>query len=389
MAKAEIPLLHFQHLKRLATLRRCTLDEALDFVMAKVVPCGEDRLKKHFGESPELRKLDLHGHGRDEVLACIQGLPRNIRPVTDGPYLDEFRFLPEDGDLIGIEAEGVTVFDFKNRTQRDEEVFALVRDLLPEMSVEQYRLYSTFNSQYLRLVREPELFTMPRKPGIAIDAGCYVGYKALAMAQFTKGAPVLCFELLPEIFTALERNVARNPSFDIRPFCCALSDKRVSMPAFTRDQKSMANSLTSFGALKEWNTALGAESQVSQETQVVTTELLDDYTKDAERISCLHISVNGHEPEVLAGGGDTARRAEILRISAPYNRDDQPVRELVIKELQRLGVAVFGISGAAVIAGKDLNGYHAVPMQRSPSAGLFRLGVFHVKKMLRRISGTR
>jgi len=388
MSKVEIPLLHFQHLKRLATLRRCSLEDALDFMMTEVAPCDEDRLTQHFGSTDAVRSVDLGGYRRDEVLARIQGLPRNIRPVTDGPYLKNFRFVEKDDEVIGIEAEGVTVFDFKRRTRRDADVFALVRDLLPQMSVEEYRLYNTFNSQYLRLVREPELFTMPKGPGMAIDAGCYVGYKAFAMARFTEGGPVLAFELLPDIFRLLERNVAANPSLNIRPVRCALSNTIATVPVFTRDEKTMANSLTDFASLKEANTALlsgsGKDETGGQGYEYITTELLDDHTREGGPISCLHISVNGHEPEVIGGGKRTAKEARILRVSAPYRRDGQPVRDLVVEELRKNGIKVFGISGAAVIAGKELNGYHAVPLEHAPVRRLGRIGRFRLGQGLRR-----
>lgn len=383
MSTHQLPLLHYQHLQRLARLRRCSLPEALQFLMARVAPSDRDELTEHFGATSGTRQVDLGSHDRDMIIARIQGLPRNIRPVTDGPYLETFEFLEDDGDTIGIAADGVRVYDYRRAAARDEQVFALVEDLLPQMTIEQYRLYNTFNAQYLRLVREPHLFTMPRRPGIGIDAGCYVGYKALALAKFMGRNPVLAFELSESIFDLLVHNLSLNPQFDIRPYNCALSDKSETLTAFTLNPKSMANSLTSFRGLQEKHTALQQASDEDVMSGTVKAERLDDLTREFQEVSCLHISVNGHEPEVLLGGLETARRADIIRISAPYDRDGNPVRDLVIQHLKSAGVPVFGISGAAVIAGHELGEYHAAPLNGTGvNGGTLKLAFFHLKRMV-------
>ena len=227
------------------------------------------------------------------------------------------------------------------------------------MSVEQFRIYNTFNSQYLRLVREPNLFTMPRTTAPAIDAGCYVGYKALAMAQFVDGCEVLAFELASDNYDVLRLNIANNPKSNVTPIRAALSDQRVNMSVNTRNERTMAHSLNVFSSLKEQNTSLLTNDESNRITDTVKTDLLDDYTDGMEALSAVHISVNGHEPEVVRGGNRTAAKTEILRISCPYKRDDRMVRDLVIQELTAQGVEVFGISGAAVIAGREQGDYHA------------------------------
>lgn len=359
-----LPLNHYRHLKRLADLRRASIPEALDFLMRNVEPVDENWLDPRWGETDETRNVELADHPADLVLRKIQGLPRNIRPVTDGPYLDAFSFFAGDQGLIGIEAEGVRMLDFEMVTARERDVFPLVKDLLPPMTLEEFRIYNTFNSQYLRLVRQPNLFTMPRIEAMAIDAGCYVGYKALALAQFTGGQPVLAFELASDNLDVLKLNAANNPKFAIRPTRAALSDSVVDMRINTRNERTMAHSLTSFAGLKEANQSLLSGRNVNTKGETIRTTLLDDYTRDAERLSAVHISVNGHEPEVVLGGMETARKADILRVSCPYSRDGRPIRDMVIDGFEKNGVKVHGISGAAVIAGGEIGEYHAVPLLR-------------------------
>jgi FkbM family methyltransferase len=359
-----LPLNHFYHLKRLADLRRCDVTEALGYLIQHIDPIDENWIDQRWTGVEGEFKIDLGGYDVALVIKKIQGLPRNLRPVTDGPYLKDFSFFTQDQGLLGIEAEGVKMLDFEMATSRDKDVFALVKDLLPEMTVQQYRVYNTFNSQYLRLVREPQLFTMPRIKAVAIDAGCYVGYKALAMAQFIDGSPVLAFELATDNLEVLKLNIANNPSFPIEAVRAALSDTVADLTIHTRNERTMAHSLTSFTQLKEANTSLLSSGQTAREMETVRTVLLDDYTRDVEQLSAVHISVNGHEPEVVLGGIETAKKADILRVSCPYSRDGRMVRDAVIEGFQGNGVEVFGTSGAAVIAGKELGDYHAIPIGR-------------------------
>ncbi len=364
-----LPLNHYKHLKRLADLRRCNINEAINYLMENVDPVEKNWIDDHYGESKEKKEIDIFGHDINLVLAKIQGLPRNIRPVTDGPYLEHFSFFTQDQGLLGIDAEGVKMLDFEMATSRDKSVFALVKDLLPTMSEEQYRIYNTFNSQYLRLVREPELFTMPKTKSMAIDAGCYVGYKALAMAQFVGGEPVLAFELASDNLEVLKMNIANNSAFPIEAIRAALSDKIENLTIHTRNERTMAHSLTSFTQLKEANTSLLEGGQFDKEMGTIRTTLLDDYTDDVEKLSAVHISVNGHEPEVVLGGIETARKSDILRVSCPYSRDGRKVRDMVIEGFQGNGIEVFGISGAAVVAGRSLGDYHAVPIVEPTKIG--------------------
>ena len=354
-----LPLNHFLHLKRLADLRRCDLSEALTYLLKFVEPNSHNWIDEHWEFKKEIRHLDVQTcHIPTQIMEYIQGLPRNIRPVTDGPYLNDFEFFLDEAGLLGIQADGIKILDFEMATHRDKAVFALVKDLLPSMTQEQYRIYNTFCSQYLRLVRQPELFTMPRKKAPAIDAGCYVGYKALALSKFIGENEVLAFEVASDNFHVLKRNVALNPAYKLCPFEIALSDVSRDMKLNVRNERTMAYSLTNFELLKEEKTSLLEKKDVQASYKSVQTCLLDNFTKDYNEISTVHISVNGHEPEVTTGALNTLKKTDIIRISCPYKRDEKPVFNIVTKILSEADIEVFGKSGAAVIAGSSLGNYH-------------------------------
>lgn len=355
----QLPLNHFLHLKRLAELRRCNLSEALIYLFKFVEANPHNWIDEHWAFKDETRHIEFATpYTIAQIMDRIQGLPRNIRPVTDGPYLDDFEFFADEAGLLGIQAGDVKVLDFEGATHRDKAVFALVKDLLPTMTTEQYRIYNTFCSQYLRLTRQPELFTMPRKKAPAIDAGCYVGYKALALSKFIGENDVLAFEVASDNFYVLKRNAALNPQAHLRPLEVALSDGPREMKLNVRNERTMAYSLTNFERLKEENTSLlrGEDQQTPYKS--IQTCLLDDFTKDYAEISAVHISVNGHEPEVTTGAINTLRKTDIIRISCPYKRDDKPVFDIVSEILSKANIGVFGKSGAAVVAGTSLGDYH-------------------------------
>lgn len=352
----EIPLNHYLHLERLALLRRCTISEAMEFLFKFVAPNKNNWIDEHFGKVDQTKFIPT-SYSQHGVMERIQGLPRNIRPITDGPYLSEMHFFAEEPGLIGIEANGIKMLDFEMATQRDITVFELVKDLLPPMTIQQYRVYNTFCSQYLRLVREPHLFTMPSCHAPAIDVGCYVGYKAFALAEFVGKNDVLAFEMESDNYAVLEKNVALNPRFKIKPFKRALSDHTSIMAINTRNKRTMAHSLTSFQSLKERNTSLLSDGKENN-IESVHTDLLDDLTSEYQKFSAVHISVNGHEPEVSLGSLKTLQRTDIIRISCPYIREGIAVFDIVSNLLRKNGIKVFGKSGAAVVAGKVLGNYH-------------------------------
>lgn len=355
----ELPLHHFRHLKRLADLRRSTVDDAISYLTEAVDPSSNNWIDERFGVADETRKVTTTGISQQELIERIQGLPSNIRPVTDGPYLDDFTFQSGPQGLLGIEADGVRIFDYEKFTKRDEDVFALVKDLLPPMTVEQYRIYNTFNSQYLRLVRQPELFTMPRLQAPAIDAGCYVGYKAIALSRFIGENKVLAFEIESDNFGVLQLNVENNPDLDINPIKAALSDTETTMSVDTRNARTMAHSLTPFDQLKEANISLASSADETSTQSIVTTHLLDEFTRDMDLLSAVHISVNGHEPQVCGGAIETLRKSDIIRVSCPYRLGERPIFDIVSEMLQTNDIPVYGKSGAAVIAGRELGNYHA------------------------------
>lgn len=346
----KIPLNHYRHFKRLCLLRRSSEDEVLDYMMKKIEPLNNNWIDERWPDVEGSRNLNIKNYRINDVINSIQGIPRNLRPVTDGYYLSNFKFIHKHQGLIGIDSENIKILDFEKVTQRERDVFPLVRDLLPKMSIEEYRVYNTFNSQFLRLVREPKAFTMPTLNETSIDAGCYVGYKALAISMFTNNKDILAIELDDENFDVLKKNIKLNNK-QIIPVKAALSKTSGEIhEMYTRNSKTMAHSLSDFSELKEANQLLAKQNSAS--IKKITTITLDELAKNYKKFSVVHISVNGHEPEVVEGGINVLKNTDRIRISVPYIRNNIPVREIVLNELKRNRIYYIGKSGGAIEAGK-------------------------------------
>lgn len=359
----EIPESYALHLKKFARLRRSELAEAVHWALARRISGDDPWLLRRYPDQQKTVILDIADVSRRQLMQIAQGLPPNIRPVTDGPYLKEFSLITSKQKLVGIEAEGLRIFDFKRATDRDVRVYELVADLLPNLTPEQFRAVNTFNAQYLRLVREPRLFTMPTGSGPpSIDAGAYVGHKAFALAKFCLG-PTYAIEMDSRNYELLELNISENSHLNVRGLQVALSDVSGSAPMFSREAGSMAQSLEKFQNLKEGAAPLLSDNTKADDyppngdLETVEKETLDENFPEGD-FDAIHISVNGHEPEVVRGATGVLRRARLIRISCPYLRDDVPVIHLVRRELERAEIPVVGKSGGAIVAGDSAANYH-------------------------------
>jgi hypothetical protein len=141
----------------------------------------------------------------------------------------------------------------------------------------------------------------------------------------------MAFKLIPAIYDVLKLNIENNPQCNIIPVNAALSDCRAELTQHSRSDGIMAHSLTSFTQLDEHATSLLEGGLSEQESEVVSTEMLDDYTSDITRLSAVHISVNGHEPEVVNGALGTMRKADIIQISCPYTREGKKYETRFLK----------------------------------------------------------
>lgn len=357
--KLEIPVSHFRHLNNLAIARREGVAETALYLLEKGL-CSDNNWvdqdpryntqDKHetrvinFGDKTDINKMQL--------LRAIQALPVNIRAKTDGPIDGGFSFFEDEDGVQGITINGVSFLDPSKPGARDKAMFALLKDKFDSsMTLPEYRIFNVVNSQYLRLVKEPKLFTMPIREQVAVDAGAFVGYKAFAMAHHV-GAEghVLAFEIDEQNYELLKKNIKLNKMENsITPICCALSDRIEELTLYTQEQGTMGHSLTHFQGTGNPT----ASSIQNPSIRKVQTKLLGDELKKQgfNRVDCLHVSVNGHEAEVLNGLQEYCKNVGVYRVTCIFKKDGVLVEDKVKAYFEHNNIMIAGRSGGALVAG--------------------------------------
>jgi FkbM family methyltransferase len=140
-------------------------------------------------------------------------------------------------------------------------------------------LYGTYDWDKIA----PFLAQATRRGTIA-DVGANIGNHALAFARHFER--VIAFEPNPQIWPAIERNIALNPWANIDLRKVGLSDEAAELPIYVNDNHGLSTLLA--GELDNAN-------QVSARIVVGDDELAD------VKIDALKIDVQGFEPNVLRG----------------------------------------------------------------------------------------
>lgn len=358
MSTITLPYRHYYCLNLLRLLRRVSHQEAVDYLFANIDENSDnwiDTRYAHFDKPPvDLDVSSLkHPVSLESLMRRIQGLPSEIRPVTDGPYSKEVTF-ERDADYIAINLLGYKIYDFDDHRNRERvsRILPLVEDLFPfEMTLDEYGVYRDAGSQFWRLTQEPERETMPAAGETAMDVGAHIGYRALAMHYCVgPSGSVYAIEVEDDNFELLQKNVVANNINNFTAIQAAVDSVPRTATLYSRDRKSMAHGLRKFEDIED-PSAIDRIHNRTQFTKEVSTTTLDQIFSqcDIDRVDNMHISVTGHEIEVLKGINDILPRLSTLRVSCPYKSDGIPNVETAEKILEAKGFADFSRSGSAVI----------------------------------------
>ncbi len=357
MSKITLPYRHYYYLKILSSLRRETIQEAINFLYSNMDEDNNNWIDLRFShlDKPEVvidvsgLKFNVH---ENSLMRRIQALPAGIKPVTDGPYCLDVKF-GSDGDYSTINLLGYTIFDYKENRNIDRisRIYPLVAHKFPfKMTLEQYGIYRDAGSQFWRLTQEKEKETMPKIGDIAMDIGAYIGHRALAMHYCAgKTGMVYAIEVEEDNFKLLKKNIEANNIKNLIAIQEAIDIKPRVTTLYTRDKKSMAHGLKMFEAIEDPSSI--DKNQVSKLTKTVNTITMDMLFEkyNIDRVDNLHISVTGHEIEVLQGINEILPKLKIIRVSCPYYTKGIPNIGSAKKLLEEKGFANFSTHGSAII----------------------------------------
>ena len=157
---------------------------------------------------------------------------------------------------------------------------------------------------YERPLPERLFHSARENPGVIVDVGANTGLYSLIACGASMRNEVLAFEPDPSVIPILESNIALNYGVRIDVRKTALSSKpgRASLYVPLKDH-----------GLVETSSSLEADFK-SEHSSIETVDVstLDAVLREAlspdKRVTVLKIDVEGHEFEVLAGGGWTVHR---------------------------------------------------------------------------------
>jgi FkbM family methyltransferase len=357
----ELPRDHFVHLKELAFARKEELYETAIFLMNFGRSSDENWLPGRYGGDATEKHKVVFDKGSQvvntaELMKAIQALPNWIKSKTDGAISDDYSFQFFEDGAPAITKRGRTFYDLTPVGNRERVLYEYLQDTFPfSLSLEQFQILSFCQSQYSTLLDEPERYVMPGEGELSVDAGSFIGYKATAMADLVgPTGKVYAIELDKLNYQLQEKSISKNGLESIiSTVNCALSDQEGEMTVMTRAKGSMGHSLTDFDGFGD---NLNHSIVQTRRLDNVFTELGIDY------IDSLHVSVNGHELQVLEGLGDYVSKVGVFCVMAPYSVNGVNVRQTVVEYFERNNIQVWGRSQAAVVAGPNAGKFPIQPI---------------------------
>lgn len=282
----------------------------------------------------------------DTVEAVVQNALRSI-PRSMGGY---------DVDLgrLSVAASGVEstspwlrlangrVFYDHPATAKDVIMYVLLRDRVPS---------GLTGDTYVAAVHTARRYMLGAQgipPGakVAVDAGAYIGYKAISYADaMGPDSKVVAIEMMPDNYALLARNIEANELDDrVVPVQSALSDQTGTVQA--RQKRKQQSTIADADELDERFSGL---VEVPMDT---LADVLDRTIGDSP-IDFLNVQVNGAEVEALRGLGPWWGKVESISVTSPYSAGGDPIRDQVHRLLTAHGFTVTGVGPRAIRAEKN------------------------------------
>ncbi len=353
---------HAYHLSKYAKLRKIELEEATSRLAYAMKPSAEDWISSinyNWGDFDGEVEIQS-SFTKEDLQALIQGLPRNIHPLAHGRYSEEVEIINAPEGLSGVKFGELTIYDWirtanHNRNSTLAQIYPLVSDMFPaDFSLDDYFAYFFFGSQYYDPITRPAKYALRLCSGVCVDVGAYVGFKAFAMAKYNSGGTVYAYEMDSQNFELLALNSSINSEINIIPVLGGLSDNCNLKMLSHRSSPDMANSLEKTISERGRNVDVNHGQVKNIEHYISITTLdreMNRILSPDEFLEVIHISVNGHEPEVLKGGINLLKRAKTIRVVAPYSRGKEPVYDICKSILVEHGFDIAGRNQSALLAG--------------------------------------
>lgn len=281
------------------------------------------------------RLAKVRGETVEQCLANVvhnvaRKIPRSLQEA-DRP-VDDVRFeeigISAGGDPYIKLSNGRIFFDFPSK-QQIAFLYHLMRDKADErFTPETYVL--GLEARRLYLSQPPKRDFPHGQDAIVVDAGAFIGYKAIAFQDaLGSGGKTIAIELAPENYRLLRKNVEANDLAD-KIICHNIGvwSERRELPYTGKGwmQYSIAN--------------IDGKDYPRRGSMPVDT--LDNIfsASNVDRIDYLNLQLNGAEAGALIGLNEWFDRVKVFRIAAYYKVGGEPVVEKVCNILQDRGCEI-------------------------------------------------
>ena len=303
---------------------------------------------------------DIHGRITPQQLKKIKDLAKlrgdsfdttlshvlNFVGLKDVPGAIKPQFFPKNWRFSALDVEGayhatITLENGRKLTgyrsdARFQRYYRCFCDLLPsgvtaetyEVYVESFRRYNNALPQFTRFL------PLQGKGGTMVDAGAYIGFKALGYADWLgPGGRTLSIEIDPISESLARRNIEQNELQDrVQSFCCAVwsKDLEASLASSkgTQPFDRVRNSLVRIDEHPDWTV-----------NRAVQTRSLDSIFRDAsiEEVDYLNMQLNGAEIDALDGLNEYFDKTRVIYAAAGFHASGEALNTKVAAALAARG----------------------------------------------------
>ena len=250
---------------------------------------------------------------------------------TDGIPDVKLSFQVDAHGNRGVKLPNGRVLFESGPTNRSARIFPFFKDLAPKnWTVEEYHLSSQVRQRYLRYVQDPGIIHFPSHAKVAVDAGAYIGWKAIAFADIMGAdSTTVAIEIDKSAYELMCRNVkANNLEGRVIPIYAAIGENNETTTLYRR------------GSHGKNSVVVPVEN--AKPVGQIETRALESIFSDVglRKVDYLNLQLNGAEAAALSGLGGWRDRVRTVFAATPYNLNGAPTRPTVVRELERAGFSV-------------------------------------------------
>lgn len=227
--------------------------------------------------------------------------------------------------------DGLVLHDWEG-TQKFEALYWLMRDKDNNNYTSQtYFAGSAVNRSLINSTnRFPGDKYIPKGNVVVVEAGAYVGYKALGYARHIgPSGRILAIEASPDNYSLIKYNCENNKlGSNIIVRCCAIWNKDCELPL--QSNRRMQHTIAEVDDLNY------------DSSQTITARSLDSLFEEEglEKIDYLNLQLNGAEIEALEGLNIYFNRVRYINIITRYKRNGELVVDIAKRMLEEKGCQI-------------------------------------------------